>query len=446
MRSRDALRLRGLARTRLARRTRHVWLSRALWNRRFLFLVGSVLVGLVAVASSILATAANAFVHTLYAELPWAPFVLAPAGFAAISMVAARHFPGAQGSGIPQAIAAVQFNVPGLRGTLLSLRIAAGKIALTLVGLLCGASIGREGPTVQVGAAIMYAMNRFAVFPHEAMKRGLILAGSAAGVAAAFNAPLAGVVFAIEELSRSYLQRTNGTIITAVIVSGIVSLALLGDYAYFGHASTPLGLRDAVPAVLLCGVLGGGIGGLFARLLLMVSSGRLPRAVAGFRARRPYRYAALCGLLLAVLGYLSQQTIYGTGYTEARTILEGGSIPQSFGALKLLATLVSYAAGIPGGLFAPSLAVGAGIGQTTALLLPGVPVAAVGILGMVGYFTGVVQAPLTGFVIVVEMTRDTDMALPLLAVALLAHGLSRLVCPQPLYKALSKAFRPATAG
>jgi H+/Cl- antiporter ClcA len=429
-------------RLRIARRARHVWLSRPLWNRRFLFLAGSVLVGLTAVAFSVLATGANAFVHTLFAELPWAPFVLGPAGFAGISWIGARYFPGAQGSGIPQAIAAVHFTLPGLRSTLLSVRVAMGKIALTLAGLLCGASIGREGPTVQVGAAMMYSMSRFASFPHEAMKRGLILAGSAAGVAAAFNAPLAGVVFAIEEMSRSFMHRTSGTIITAVIVAGIVSLALLGDYAYFGHTHATLALRDALTAVVVCGVLGGSVGGLFARLLIAVSGARLPHVVGTFRAQRPYAYAALCGLVLASFGYLSGGTIYGTGYTEARTILEGGVLPQSFGALKLLATLVSYAAGIPGGIFAPSLAVGAGIGQNAALLLPGMAVPAIVILGMVGYFVGVVQAPLTGFVIVIEMTRDTDMALPLLAVALIAHAMSRLVCPRPLYKTLSKAFRP----
>jgi len=146
--------------------------------------------------------------------------------------------------------------------------------------------------------------------------------------------------------------------------------------------------------------------------------------------------------VLAVLGFASDDTIYGTGYGETRAILEGGATPQSFGILKLAATLVSYASGIPGGIFSPSLAVGAGLGQNLALLLPAAPLAAVVILGMVAYFSGVVQAPLTAFVIVVEMTRDADMALPLFAASLIGSGVSRLICPRPVYKALAKGFRP----
>jgi len=154
----------------------------------------------------------------------------------------------------------------------------------------------------------------------------------------------------------------------------------------------------------------------------------------------------MCGLVIAVLGWLSEGTVSGTGYSETRRILqEAGGVPLGFGVLKLLATVVSYASGIPGGIFSPSLAVGAGLGQNIATLLPAAPVAAVAVLGMVAYFSGVVQAPITAFVIVIEMTRDSDMALPLMATSLIAYGFSRLVCPQPIYKALSKSFRPRRA-
>jgi H+/Cl- antiporter ClcA len=425
----------------IARRSRHFWFSRELWGRRFIFIIGSVVVGLVAVGFAIAATAANGGLHQLLDAWRWTPFLAAPAGFAAMSYLAQRFFSGSQGSGIPQTIAALSHRAPEFRERLLSLRVAVGKIALTLFGLICGASIGREGPTVQIGAAIMYSMSRFSSFPHEAMKRGLILAGGAAGIAAAFNAPLAGVVFAIEEMSRSFSQRTSGIVITAVIVAGIVALALLGDYTYFGQTHATLDLASSWLAVLLCGSAGGLIGGSFSRLLVMSSRWR-PGRLAVLRSVHPHLFAALCGLALAILGFLSNDTIYGTGYEETRAIVEGSAIAQSFGILKLLATLVSYASGIPGGIFSPSLAVGAGLGQNAALLLPGAPVAAMVILGMVGYFSGVIQAPLTAFVIVVEMTRDSEMALPVLAVSLIASGLSRLVCPQPVYKALAAGFRP----
>jgi len=426
---------------RATRRARHVWLSRSLWNRRVVFLVGSLLVGLVAVAFAIAATQINIALHRLVTAWPWAPFITAPAGMGTIAFLGRRFFRGAQGSGIPQTIAALGYPLPALRSELLSLRVAAGKIMLTLLGLACGASIGREGPTVQIGAAIMYAMSRVSSFPHETMKRGLILAGGAAGIAAAFNAPLAGVVFAIEEMSRSFSQRTSGIVMTAVIVAGIVSLALLGDYAYFGQTSATMGVASGALAVIVCGTGGGLLGGAFSRLLI-ASSTWLPGHLEALRRERPVLFGAACGIVLAMLGYLSEGTVYGTGYAETRAILEGRDIPASFGALKLLATVVSYASGIPGGIFSPSLAVGAGLGQNAALLVPGAPLAAVAILGMVAYFAGVVQAPLTAFVIVIEMTRDSGMALPLLACALIAHGFSRLVCPRPVYKALAKSFRP----
>jgi H+/Cl- antiporter ClcA len=432
-------------RLRIARRSRHVWLSRSLWNRRLVFLVGSVAAALAAVGLALAANYANEILHRLLQAWPWAAFVLAPAGLALVSWLARNFFRGAEGSGIPQTIAALAYPDAAIRDRLLSLRIAMGKVVLTILGLLSGASIGREGPTVQIAAAIMYSLNRVSSFPQESMKRGLILAGGAAGIAAAFNAPLAGVVFAIEEMSRSFAQRTSGIVLTAVIVAGIVSFALLGNYAYFGRTAATLDFASGWSAVVLCGTIGGLAGGTFSRLLI-ASASAVTGPFAAFRRTRPAAFAALCGLAIAILGYASEGTIYGTGYVEAKRILqEGGGVPLTFGVLKLLATVVSYITGIPGGIFSPTLAVGAGLGQDIAALLPAAPVPAVAVIGMVAYFSGVVQAPITAFVIVIEMTRDSDMALPIMAASLIAYGFSRLVCPQPVYKALSKSFRPSRA-
>ena len=144
-------------------------------------------------------------------------------------------FPGSQGSGIPQAIAARHLKDDSVRSGLLSARLTIGKIILTLLGLACGASIGREGPTVQIGASIMLGTAKLGGIGRE---RGLILAGSAAGVAAAFNTPLAGVVFAIEEMSRAFESRTSGLVLIAVILAGMASLGLVGNYNYFGHSTS----------------------------------------------------------------------------------------------------------------------------------------------------------------------------------------------------------------
>jgi H+/Cl- antiporter ClcA len=371
---------------------------------------------------------------------PLLPFVVAPAGLALVARLTRRFFPGTQGSGIPQTIAALAVNDDKLRNRLLSPRAAIGKIGLTLLGLMSGASVGREGPTVQIGATIMHSLGRLTRFSRVEAERGLILAGGAAGVAAAFNTPLAGVVFAIEEMSRSFESRTSGTVMTAVIVAGVVSLWWLGDYTYFGRTSAALDQDQGWVAVLLCGVVGGFAGGIFSQLLIMFSRG-VPGRFGGWTRSRPILFAAFCGLLLAVIGAASGNTTYGTGYEEAKQVLEGsGELPAAYGLLKLAATLVSYLSGIPGGVFAPSLAIGAGLGLNLAEIAPYAPAGAVVVLGMVAYFAGVVQAPMTAFVIVIEMTDNHDMILPLMATALLAAACSRIVCKRPLYKALAEQF------
>lgn len=140
-----------------------------------------------------------------------------------------------------------------------------------------------------------------------------------------------------------------------------------------------------------------------------------------------------------MLGLLSGSTIYGTGYQEARMILNGSNeIPESFAILKLAATVVSYLSGIPGGIFSPSLAIGTGMGQDLSHLLPYAP--AVLLLGMVGYFASVIQAPITAFVIIMEMTDNHSMVLPLMATALIAMFVSRTVCKESLYQALAPSF------
>lgn len=425
---------------RVIRRSKYLWFSLRLWRRRIAFWGGGVSIGIVAILFALGSEQGNLLFNRLLAISPLLPLLVTPLGMALVLAISRRYFPGSQGSGIPQTIAAIKVLDSGGRHSLLSLRIAAGKIFLTLLALTSGASVGREGPTVQIGASIMYTLSRFTRFSRPEMEKGLILAGGAAGVAAAFNTPLAGIVFAIEEMSRSFEERTSGTVLTTVIVSGLISLAWLGNYTYFGHTSAALDLGRGWIAVAVCGVAGGVMGGLFSRVLLAAASG-LPGRVGRWMRDKPVRFAALCGFALALLGLLSGNATYGTGYPEARQLLEGGgSLSQSYGILKMLATIVSYISGIPGGIFAPSLAVGAGFGANLSVLVPFAPAGAVVILGMVAYFAGVVQAPITAFVIVMEMTDNSQLILPLMATAFIAHATSQLVCPKPLYKTLADGF------
>ncbi|HEY4743150.1 MAG TPA: chloride channel protein [Desulfuromonadaceae bacterium] len=420
---------------------RKLKISPHLWQRRVVFWGGAVAVGCVASLFSLGSELANRIFHRLLDCSPYLPLVVTPLGLAAVVYLTMRYVPGAQGSGIPQSMAAISLQSPEQRGKLLSLRIAAGKVLLTLLSLLAGASIGREGPTVQVGASIMYAMSRFARFSRVELERGLILAGGASGVAAAFNTPLAGIVFAIEEMSRSFEERTSGTMITAVVISGVTSIFFLGNYTYFGHVSAAIPLNASWLAVAVCGCLGGILGGVFSRVVVHATTNGMPGWVGALMCRKPVLYAALCGLVLAAIGLASGSLTYGTGYAEARRIIEGaGTLPQTFGILKFLATVVSFLSGVPGGIFAPSLAIGAGFGHNLAGFVPYASSGCIVLLTMVGYFSGVVQAPITAFVIVMEMTDDHTMILPLMAASFIATAVSRRICPEPLYKTMAEGF------
>jgi H+/Cl- antiporter ClcA len=418
------------------RRRRSLRVASVRWRRHAIFLLGGIAVGAAAVALALLADQAQRLFALLLTWRREAAFAVTPIGFMLSVFLTHRYFPNSQGSGIPQAIAARQLSDQAARGRLVSLRIAIGKILLTLLGLLCGASAGREGPTVQVGASIMFAIGRMS--PRR--QAGLILVGASAGVAAAFNTPLAGIVFGIEEMSRAFESRTSGLIIGGVIAAGLTSLALVGNYAYFGVSTSML--RDGVDwlAIPLCGVVGGFAGGVFSRIVIAVA--RIARSgPAGALKRHPILFAMACGIGVALCGFASGDTIYGTGYAQVKAALESGvPLPWHFGLLKFAATTFSTVSGIPGGIFSPSLAVGAGLGADAAMLFPGVPLGPIMLLGMVSYFAGVVQAPITAFVIVTEMTDNHAMVIPLMAAALIAYATSRLVCPEGIYHALSKSF------
>lgn len=404
--------------------------------RRLNLVFGGCLIGLAGVVMAISAAWAESTFNELLAHWFFASLVVTPLGFAAVAWLTRTYVPNSEGSGIPQAIAARKLWGQRERRKLVSLRIGIGKIALTLAGLLCGASIGREGPTVQVGASIMFALGRLS----PARQPGLILAGAAAGIAAAFNTPMAGVIFAIEEMSRSFDERSSGLVIVAITAAGIVSLALLGNYTYFGIVTTHLGSAFGWLAVPFCGVVGGLLGGVFSRVLVEVARG-LPGRIGPAVKHHPVLFACGCGVVVSLCGIASGNTIFGTGYGHVKALVDHGQpLPMSFGLLKMVATTVSSIAGIPGGLFSPSLAVGAGIGYDISQFLPHVPVGAVILLGMVGYFSGVVQAPITAFVIVAEMTADNTMVVPLMATSLIATGCSRLLCPAGVYHLLSHNY------
>lgn len=410
-------------------------------KRRIVFWSGAISVGLVAIMFAFACEQANDAFHKLLAISPYLPFLITPLGIMLVVAVTRRLFPGTQGSGIPQTIASLESSDTNeIRDRVLSLRVMIGKIMLTISGLLFGGSVGREGPTVQIGACIMHSLGKLAHFPKHDLEKGLILAGGAAGVAAAFNTPLAGIVFAIEEMGRSFEEQHSTTILLTVIIAGITSLALLGNYAYFGHTSESLAFGSTWGVVVIGGIAGGLLGGTFSRVLIEINKG-LPGRIGTWIREKPLAFAAVCGLLLALIGFASGNTTYGSGYNEAKSLVDGSQVlPEDYGLLKMAATAVSYVSGIPCGIMAPSLSAGAGFGANIAHVFTAVPAGAAIIIGIVAYFAGVTQAPITAFVIVMEMTDNHQMILPLMAAAFIAKLCSKLVCPTPIFHTMAQNF------
>ena len=408
------------------------------WTAHLTFAIGGIVVGLVATLMAVGSEWANHVFRSTTEISPYLPFIISPLGLILVVWLTRKYFPGSEGSGIPQVMAALEMGHEKERSVLLSLRIASGKVMLCIIGLLSGASIGREGPTVHIGAAIMFSLRRFVRFRLYDMERVLILAGGSAGVAAAFNTPLAGIVFGIEELSRSFEVRTRGLLLSAVMVAAITAIAIQGNYTYFGSTSAVIDIYSSIVPVLVCGVVGGVMGGIFSLVLIRGS-----QLVAPFRNNRPFVVAILCGLSIAIIGYYSGHVTYGTGYDEAKLLVTGsGELGTDYAYLKLLATVVSYLSGIPGGIFAPSLATGAGLGAHIAEWLTAYPHGALVLFGMVGYFAGVVQAPITAFVIVLEMTDQHELIVPLMVTAFIGTAVSKSICKTPIYCTLADSFRP----
>lgn len=408
--------------------------------RRLAAFIGAVLLGLVAIAFAKSGEAAQALFARAFAAHPWLAAAATPLVFVCVVGATRRWFPEARGSGIPQVMAAGHNPAVSADGSLISLRTASAKFVGTLVMLLGGGAVGREGPTVQISAALMVAVHRWLRVP---INSGVIIAGGAAGVAAAFNTPLAGVAFAIEELAAAFEQKVAVMVMAAVMISGLVSLGIAGDYVYFGAMTRHLAVRDILIMAPVIGILGGVIGGAFAQTLIaFATSARRPFAAA--RAH-PLRLAFGCGCAVALAGLASGGASWGTGYETTRQLLMGQSAPLTFGPAKFAASLATALSGAPGGIFAPSLSVGAGLGQLVAFVAHGQPAGALVLLGVAAYFTGVVRAPLTAVIIVMEMTADRSMIIPLFITALIADWVSSKMCHAKLYHALAQGFRTGPA-
>jgi len=417
------------------------------WLDRAVVLTYAVITGLVVVGFTLLAEMSiEAFVQLgeLGTMGRWLPLLWTPAFAVALLWLTRRFARGTQGSGIPQVVAALEYPMPEKeQSRLVSLSLSLKKILLVSGGLLAGLSIGREGPTVQVGAGVMQHARRWLSKQSTIDTHDLIVAGAAAGIAAAFNTPLGGIIFAIEQLSRRRSFSHSGLVIISIVMAGLVAVALLGNLTYFGELRAQQLTLSLVTPGLAVAIVCGLTGGLFSRLIVSSFRG-LPDRFSAWRVRYPFRFAAACALAVAVIGIVSSQATAGAGYVPTRALLEGrDELPALYSLLKFCATWLSAWSGLPAGVFAPSLAIGAGIGRDVAWLagLSGPAAIPLVAFGMVGFLSASTQGPLTAFIIVMEMVAGQSMVLSLMAVALVATGVSRLLTP-PMFLELAALLVP----
>jgi H+/Cl- antiporter ClcA len=362
------------------------------------------------------------FEHLLTAYGPWF-MAVTPFAFLLAWFLVYRFAPDAGGSGIPQVMAAVEL-APDPEGAervhrLLSLRTAAVKIISSLLCLFGGGAIGREGPTLQVSAAIFHYFGKHVQRYYEKFdERTWIIAGSAAGLASAFNTPLGGIVYGIEELAAAHFHRIKIALLTSVIISGLVAQSILGSYLYLGYPRLlPLGI-SAWPVAILIGIVSGSSGAAFSRLLL---------AGVAFRRRlkSPFYLALIplvCGLAVAGLGFFETKA-YGPGNKVISDILFSAE-PANITLVihRILSTSFAYLSGSAGGVFSPSLAIGATIGSSLADMVGSPNINLMAMIGMIGFLTGLTHSPFTSFILVVEMSDRHSAVFPMMIGALVANG------------------------
>jgi CIC family chloride channel protein len=402
-------------------------------------LVVGVVAGLVASAFRVVLLAAeHARIHYL-TGLPTGPRILAGmvvggiGGSAALWLVR-RFAPDAGGSGIPQ----LKGFVLGERGIewrrLLPIKFFAG-----LLGIGGGLALGREGPTIQMGGATGLMVSEwFRVKAGQGERKALIAAGAGAGLAAAFNAPLAGVMFVLEELAGKFTPVVLVASFLASVSADVVGRVLTGEMPVFPLHAMPAPNVRSLPAALILGVVCGLGGVIFNRCLL--------KSLDWYaRLRWPsWAVGALAGMAVGLAGGLFPG-VAGTGGALAEQALAGDIALRWLPVLlmaRFVLTMVSYGTGAAGGIFAPLLVLGAlgglAFGRIAHGILPewAAQPEAFAVIGMGGLLTAIVRAPLTGIVLLIELTGKYDFMLPLLGCSLVAYGVAEGLRDQPIYEAL----------
>jgi CIC family chloride channel protein len=364
----------------------------------------------------------------------WRRIAMPVAGSLAMGYLLYRFFPNARGSGVPQTKAALF-----ARDGFISLRTVLGKFFCTATTLASGIPLGREGPSVQVGAGIGSVLGRALGLSPEKVK-ALIPVGAAAAIAAAFNTPMAAVLFALEEVMGDMNAPILGSVVLASATSWAMLRLLLGNNPLFQVPQYTLVHPLELGIYALLGIAGGFLSVAFTKMLLKMRSFflRLPR-------KTWWWHPVVGGVTVGLMGWFVPQVL-GVGYTYVGNALNGSmalKLLLLLVALKLIGVTVSYASGNAGGIFGPALFLGAmlggAIGTVAHNLLPGYTATpgAYALVGMGALFAGIVRAPMTSVLMIFEMTRDYAVIVPLMIANMTSLFISRRFQKQPIYEALA---------
>jgi CIC family chloride channel protein len=364
----------------------------------------------------------------------WRRVLVPVVGSLAMGFLLYRFFPNARGSGVPQTKAALF-----ARDGIISLRTVLGKFFCTATTLASGIPLGREGPSVQVGAGIGSVLGRWLGLRPEKVK-ALIPVGAAAAIAAAFNTPMAAVLFSLEEVMGDMHAPILGSVVLASATSWAVLRLLLGNNPLFQVPQYTLVHPLELAIYALLGIAGGFLSVAFTRLLL-----GMRKFFLHLPARTRWWHPAVGGVTVGLMGWFVPQVL-GVGYTYVGSALNGSmalKLMLLLVVLKLIGVTVSYSSGNAGGIFGPSLFLGAmlggAIGTIAHGLLPGYTATpgAYALVGMGALFAGIVRAPMTSVLMIFEMTRDYAVIVPLMIANMTSFFISSRFQKQPIYEALA---------
>lgn len=434
---------------RIGRRLTH-WIERAPSNRIktnlqqvLPFWSASLFIGLIAVGYTKLFGFAEGLLQQILSWHQWMIFIVTPMSFLVAWRLVQLFAPTARGSGIPQVMAAIDLATPKYEGKinrLLSLRIAVTKILSSAVMVLGGGAIGREGPTIQIAGSLFHAVHRWIPKTWSKLSnQSFILTGAAAGLAAAFNTPLGGVVFAMEELAKIHVRHFRTALFSAVIIAGLTAQTFLGPYLYLGYPDVKVSGTLIFLGVAATAVVAGMLGSLMCKVILKVM-----RWKRNFSTVKMVAYLIVSGLAIATTAYFLHDAVLGSGKELMNHLLftSDKSADWDTVLMRMAGPIVCFNTGAAGGVFAPALAAGASVGAWLASLfhLVGANANLLILSGMVGFLTGVTRTPFTSAILVLEMTDRHSVIFHLMLAALISNIAALLIDKHSFYEQLKKGY------